>query len=151
MALLFVVRNRWRRSRLPWRIVICVTLVSRAPCLHGAIKGVMVLLRLDREVANKEWCEVFNIADVVVMEVISLDHKPLLVSFSKKNYDRGRRKKIFKFEVSWTTDEECNEKIKMAWRQMVPGENSLGRAQQKLDNYQKQLSRWSSKNLEDQA
>ncbi|GLT68945.1 hypothetical protein SLA2020_411350 [Shorea laevis] len=66
-------------------------------------------------------------AEVVVMEARSSDHKPLLVTFSKKQYGRGGQKKAFKFEVSWTNDEECSDRIKTAWSQLVIGENALVR------------------------
>lgn len=73
------------------------------------------------------------VAEVLVMEARCSDHKPLLVSFLKKKYRRAPNRRSFKFEVSWTTYDECGEKIKAAWNQMV-GDTSLVRAQQKLDN-----------------
>jgi hypothetical protein len=35
--------------------------------------------------------------------------------FLRRKIWGGRQKKKFKFEVSWTTGEECSEKIKMVW------------------------------------
>jgi hypothetical protein len=73
------------------------------------------------------------------------DHKPLLVTFSNKKFGEGRQKKSFKFEHSWTSDEECGKKIKVAWNQMVISASPQVRAQEKLENCQQELSRWSSK------
>lgn len=45
-------------------------------------------------------------------------------------------------------DEECSERINMAWSQLVTNETSMMRAQKKLDICQRELTRWSSKKIE---
>lgn len=79
--------------------------------------------RLDRAMANKEWCKTHNGVEVAMMTTQCSDHKSLLVNFSNKKYGVGRQKKGFKFEHSWTTYEERGEKIKVAWNQVVTSES----------------------------
>jgi hypothetical protein len=86
-----------------------------------------------------------SIVEVTMMAARSSNHKPLLVNYSKKIVRSGRQKKGFKFEDSWTTDEKYSEQIKLAWSRMATGATPLLSAQQKLENCQKVLSRWSSK------
>ena len=68
-------------------------------------------VRLDRAMANTQWCSMFEGASVQVLATRSSDHKPLL-RFLKTNMqgnDKGKRG--FKFEMSWTLEEEYQQII----------------------------------------
>jgi len=52
--------------------------------------------RLDRAVANVEWCSIFNVVEVAVLANSCSDHNPLLVSFSHTNDAVWQKNKIFR-------------------------------------------------------
>ncbi|XP_059436723.1 uncharacterized protein LOC132169761 [Corylus avellana] len=71
--------------------------------------------RLDRAVANREWCDNFHDAELVIGAAAWSDHSPLLLTL--RNYGRqqnGRRK--FKYEVGWELDSKCRSIIQNSWK-----------------------------------
>ncbi|GLT71972.1 hypothetical protein SLA2020_439500 [Shorea laevis] len=55
--------------------------------------------RLDRAIANKEWCELFLAADVSVEAARTSDHSPVLLTLKKSS--ETYKKRGFRFEASW--------------------------------------------------
>jgi hypothetical protein len=68
-------------------------------------------------VANHEWCEEHQIAEVWVLTARTLDHKPLCL---RMGMGEGEREQIvfskkFKVEASWMVDEEYKTVVAKAW------------------------------------
>ncbi|GLT65301.1 hypothetical protein SLA2020_377400 [Shorea laevis] len=99
--------------------------------------------RLDRAIANLEWCSLFHAVDVSVLAARTSDHKPLLVKFSSA---LGRRvqHRSFKFEAKWNTDAACGDLIHSVWGEPELSTNSMQSAQLKLQRCQQALKAWSS-------
>lgn len=55
--------------------------------------------RLDRGLANQEWCSMFPAAEVKVLEIATSDHLPLFLQLNKQVY--MPRSKRFRFENVW--------------------------------------------------
>lgn len=51
--------------------------------------------RLDREVANPSWNNVYNSIIVKILVAICLDHKPILASRKRKRYGKEKRGETF--------------------------------------------------------
>ena len=68
--------------------------------------------RLDRCLANAEWCDVFPNTNVFNLPIILGDHAPILISTESQ----FRRPKLnFKFENWWTMEEDFQIVTKTAW------------------------------------
>jgi hypothetical protein len=59
-----------------------------------------VKVRLDRAVANPQWCCMFEGASVQVLAARSSDHKPLLLNWESNGQGNDTGKRGFKFEMS---------------------------------------------------
>jgi hypothetical protein len=99
--------------------------------------------RLDRAVANSEWCSRFNHVRVQVLEAIASDHNPILVLFNEELVESGPSRRAFKFEAKWQLDTECHEISKAAWEREVVESNQLREVQDRLSACQKDLAQWS--------
>jgi hypothetical protein len=80
--------------------------------------GTFTKERLDRAVANLEWCSLFPSSAVDVLAARTSDHSPVLVSFSsypRRSQSRGPTGSGFKLEASWLNDAESGEIIRSAW------------------------------------
>jgi len=102
--------------------------------------------RLDRAMANPEWCTLFPSFSVLTMAARTSDHSPILVSFSPHQLDRqgqGPVRRSFKFEASWTSDVECGEVISTAWSNDKTGEIPSEGIQRRLGACQRALLSWS--------
>jgi hypothetical protein len=71
-----------------------------------------VFERLDRCLANAEWCDVFPNTNVFNLPIILGDHAPILVS-TESQYRKPRLN--FKFENWWTMEEDFQNVAKSAW------------------------------------
>jgi hypothetical protein len=71
-----------------------------------------VFERLDRCLANAEWCDMFPNTNVFNLPIILGDHAPILVS-TQSQYRRPKLK--FKFENWWTMEEDFQNVAKTAW------------------------------------
>jgi hypothetical protein len=72
--------------------------------------------RLDRAVANREWCLRFHHVGVHVLAARSSDHNPILIVYSEiLPPEPGSSRRGFKFEAKWLLDPECCDIIKVAW------------------------------------
>ncbi|XP_074371315.1 uncharacterized protein LOC141712322 [Apium graveolens] len=72
--------------------------------------------RLDRGLANQEWCNIFPAAEVRVLEIATSDHLPLYLQLNKQVY--VPRNKRFKFENVWLREKECFWLVKNSWESM---------------------------------
>jgi hypothetical protein len=59
------------------------------------------LERLDRAVANLEWCDMWKDAGVEVVVCCSSDHLPLLLSLTKREV-RSKKWRPFSYEARWS-------------------------------------------------
>ena len=76
-----------------------------------------VFERLDRCLANAEWCDFFPNTNVFNLPIILSDHGPILVS-------KFRRPRLtFKFENLWALEEDFHTVAKNAWSSTA---NNLG-------------------------
>jgi hypothetical protein len=110
--------------------------------------------RLDRAVANSEWCTKFPVVTVMILAAHTSNHNPVCVQFSEQPMERQSYKRSFKFEDSWHTDEECKEIIKAAWENDLLGGMSMQDVQRRLSACHQDLSRWSWRkfsNVEEQV
>lgn len=72
--------------------------------------------RLDRGLANQEWCQLFPSAEVRVLEVATSDHLPLFLQLNKQVYQqKGKR---FRFENTWLREKDCLRIVKDGWEEM---------------------------------
>jgi len=99
--------------------------------------------RLDRAVANSEWCGRFPIVSVMILAARTSDHSPVHVLFREQRMERYSYKRRFKFEDSWYTDVECRTLIAAEWENDILGGDSMHDVQRRLSACQHTLSRWS--------
>ncbi|XP_074337634.1 uncharacterized protein LOC141674831 [Apium graveolens] len=67
--------------------------------------------------ANNDWCEFFPNAEVIVHEMSTSDHVPIMLQLNKQVYlPKGRR---FRFENMWIKEKECYNIIKDCWNEDV--------------------------------
>jgi hypothetical protein len=62
--------------------------------------GTFIKERLDRAVANRQWCGMHGQTVVNVLAACMSDHNPLLMSSSKRQEDLVRNRRGFKVEAS---------------------------------------------------
>ena len=76
--------------------------------------GNFIKVRLDRAVANTQWCGMFKDASVQVLPSRSSDHKPLFLMLDVNLQGNGLNRKGFKFEMNWTLEEGYQQVIEEA-------------------------------------
>lgn len=109
--------------------------------------------RLDRVVANHEWCQNFNVVSVEVLPRLCSDHNPLLVSFSNHQEALWQHRRHFWYEASWEKHKEYGALIKRVWRVCESSESAWTKVRKNLKGCQRVLQRWVRKiggSLEDQ-
>lgn len=62
--------------------------------------------RLDRALANCEWCSLFPYVTMMVLVASCSYHNPVFVYFSEVKEARQNYRRSFKFEEAWTKDEK---------------------------------------------
>jgi hypothetical protein len=72
----------------------------------------IIFERLDRCLANAEWCDLFPNTNVFNLPIMFGDHAPILLS-TQSQYRRPKLK--FKFENWWTMEEDFQNVAKTAW------------------------------------
>uniref|UniRef100_A0A803L736 Reverse transcriptase zinc-binding domain-containing protein n=1 Tax=Chenopodium quinoa TaxID=63459 RepID=A0A803L736_CHEQI len=95
--------------------------------------------RLDRFLADGEWCSMFPYYEVRHFPIYHSDHAPIMVSASNY-YERGTVERVFKFEALWLSNEDCGKVVQEAWM----GSACL-QAAQRLLNCAESLSAWAAK------
>lgn len=77
--------------------------------------GTFIQERLDRVVANQEWCAIFPFADVSIEAVVCLDHNPIFINLDNREM-RRYRKRGFIYDATWGKEDAYNGIIKRVWR-----------------------------------
>lgn len=98
--------------------------------------------RLDRAVANEEWCNKFPDFEVEVLAALSSDHNPMLLTLCSLRTNI-KRPRAFKYEAAWHVDVECVEVVKAAWGSDIEGTDSRIVTQEKMVKCREALSEWS--------
>ena len=106
--------------------------------------GNFIKVRLDRAVANTQWCSIFKDASVQVLASHSSDHKPLFLMLDVNLPGNGINKRGFKFEMNWTLEEGYQQVIEEAWN-AAPNDDAVS----KLTKCQTSLQKWSKGKLGD--
>jgi hypothetical protein len=122
---------------------------SRFTWNNGQSDSKFIKERLDRAVANKEWCQMFEEVEVQILAARTSYHKPLLVVGGDTHYASRSHKRGFKFEARWWLDEEYNNVVQSAWDSAGGGINALENVQQKLASCQADLTSWSCRKFGD--
>jgi hypothetical protein len=101
--------------------------------------------RLDRAVANREWCERYQNSDLWILAARSSDHKPICLCMGGCDERGGVSSKRFKIEASWMIDADYKQVVDDAWVNGGLGGSAMQMVQQKLAYCQTELSSWSSR------
>ncbi|XP_062152877.1 uncharacterized protein LOC133861169 [Alnus glutinosa] len=118
------------------------------PCFtwsNGRVDSLFTKERLDRALANREWCSIFPYVTVHVLAASSSDHNPILVHFNEFQEERQTYRRSFKFESAWTRDEDYLRVLQSGWEEEIGNEAPVRGVQQRLSSCQTQFSRWSKK------
>jgi hypothetical protein len=100
--------------------------------------------RLDRAVANAEWCSFFNLVNVEVLPRTCSDHSPILVSVSSTREVVWPKCKIFRFEAGWAKCKEQGEVIRKAWKPKLNSESPWITVKRNLKECTNALKLWAS-------
>lgn len=87
---------------------------------NGLSRAENTLERLDREVANPSWCNLFYVVEVEVLPRCSSDHNPLFVTFSNSGEVQWTKRRQFQFEAAWVKNEHPKTIIKKERWMKVP-------------------------------
>ncbi|XP_021852525.2 uncharacterized protein [Spinacia oleracea] len=85
---------------------------------RGTSMTTFVRERLDRFLADDNWCSMFPGFEVRHLPIYCSDHAPILLSI-KNNVEREMGDKYFKFESLWLSKEECGVVVADAWGESV--------------------------------
>ena len=77
------------------------------------VDGHSIWERLDRGVVNASWFLKFQGTIVHHLHCTSLDHMPLYINLS--GLEITSRRKLFRFEKIWLSDERCGEVVEASW------------------------------------
>jgi hypothetical protein len=98
--------------------------------------------RLDRALANHQWCQLFNVVDVEVLYRCSSDHHPLLISFSNSTDIQWRKCRSFHYEASWAKNKGSMEAIKNVWRPRGNSGSVWSNVRHNLSSCRRVLQQW---------
>uniref|UniRef100_A0A803P438 CCHC-type domain-containing protein n=1 Tax=Cannabis sativa TaxID=3483 RepID=A0A803P438_CANSA len=110
------------------------------PCTWQNARTAMhhIRKRLDRVIADSQWCLLFPNASVCHLPIYGSDHAPFCLNVW------GINEKLcypFRFLEVWTSSKECGEVIDRAWAQHIPVWHS-NRFQRKLQITKQELKCW---------
>lgn len=83
------------------------------------------------------------LSDIHVLPVQSFDHCPLFISCHDDERASSTKKRIFRYEASWSKKEDCSDIVKLAWRSSVNYTNKVDFVKRGLDRCKDHLVRWS--------
>jgi hypothetical protein len=92
----------------------------RFACSNRRQYGSFTKERLDRVVANLEWWSQFLVVSIHILAAKTSNHNPIFVEFFEQPAKPHFYKRSFKFEASWTTDEEWKDVVQSAWENCLP-------------------------------
>lgn len=79
---------------------------------RGTRHGLLVEARLDRALVNKLWFECWLNTDAINGHAVGSDHNLVIV---QGDLFCGKRKQLFRFEVFWAQDSECQDIVSSCW------------------------------------
>ncbi|OVA17174.1 hypothetical protein BVC80_1307g4 [Macleaya cordata] len=94
--------------------------------------------RLDRALANSDWCSLFPQASISHLPPTGSDHCPILLSTHPKSYSQPMP---FKFFNTWLSESSCIDVIKDAWLTPVNGSPAF-QVVSKLNNVRDSVKVW---------
>lgn len=98
--------------------------------------------------ANEEWRIRFPLHKVINGEPRHSDHRPVIVEMEHRERVLGPpRTKTFRFEASWTVEEDCAAIVENAWHRTVDGRG--GKVEDALQGVATDLGDWSRNILGD--
>jgi hypothetical protein len=104
--------------------------------------------RLDRVVANAEWCTLFPKVSVATDAVLNSDHLPILITNGDMGlHERGHIK--FKYEAHWAKEKGAKEVVKRVWRKKFNYEDKWQNMKGKLQDCSRGLLQWRRKEAGD--
>jgi hypothetical protein len=140
---------RWKGFGELWRIVTFQIWVTLDHVLRGAIyhctDDSFTQERLDRAVANCEWCILFPYVTAPILAACSSDHNPILVYFTEQPEESHSYRRGFKFEAAWIKDDEYQGIVQNAWETKSIGAEPIRVVKQRFSSCQQKLSQWSKK------
>jgi hypothetical protein len=110
---------------------------------NGQYDGNLIMERLDRAVANREWGVHFRNTEVNVLAARSSDHKPIWVQYAARSGKHNSYRRRFKFEAKWHLYGEFGKIMDEAWQGESEGVSAMQVVREKLDHCQRIFSRWS--------
>jgi hypothetical protein len=123
----------------------------RFACSNRRQYGSFTKKRLDRVVANLEWWSQFLVVSIHILAAKTSNHNPIFVEFFEQPAKPHSYKRSFKFEASWTTDEEWKDVVQSAWENCLPERDPMQDVQAHLSLCQQALSRWSWRKFGNEA
>lgn len=90
-----------------------------------------------------EWRVLYPNAMAFALPAIGSDHSPIILSLHQKE---KKSKKMFRFELVWLEDPECEEVIKKVWLTNRSTEKSL--TKKKISLVAEELHRWRRKKFQ---
>ena len=84
---------------------------SKFTWFKNIANGILVWERLDRDVGNSDWLEIYPATRVVTLECGTSDHKPIVIHPCKVPV---RQKKPWRFEKMWLEEEGCHDMVASA-------------------------------------
>jgi exonuclease III len=104
--------------------------------------------RLDRAVANGDWCELHHEMEVVVGVTLCSDHLPIFVSI-KGRITKPKYPRKFRYEAGWELRAKCRELVASKWDfQQFNDANPWHQLGGKMAECRRVLSRWQHEELE---
>lgn len=107
---------------------------------HSQTVDEYICERLDRAVANAQWCDFFPDFSVTNGDPRHSDHRPVIVCTESPAKEMHGGDGGFRFEAWWLQEEGCSKEIKEAWEESwMNGEGSVAGA---TGNVDARMSRW---------
>jgi hypothetical protein len=107
--------------------------------------------RLDRAIANAEWCSLYNVIEVNVLTRTASDHHPILLSCHNNREVKWVKNKSFRYEVGWSNEKEHGVLIKKAGLEGQLQGDHWGRVQGGLNKCKRTLKLWVRMNVVNQG
>lgn len=99
----------------------------------------LICERLDRGVANSQWCAMFQRCKLTHGHAAYSDHIPIILNAEGLVLSFNRGKKPFHFEALWMGSEGCSEIIKETWDNKG---GDMQKAMQQMRECGDKLRRW---------
>lgn len=106
---------------------------------RGKSMDTVVRERLDRFVADNNWCNMFPYAEVIHFPICYSDHGAFLLKFGERP-EKRQHGRLFWFEALWLSNDDCGRVMADAWKF---GENVSVNA--KIQQVATSLASWASK------